>query len=120
MARNSVEGLDKVQKEFNNRLKRIKNVTTKSLIDVAMKLKETSIPLAPIDTGNLRGSTYVNPISPILVEMGYKEEYAIIQHENLDFNHPRGGQAKYLEQPFKENLETYIAYIANKARRETE
>lgn len=118
MARNSVEGLDKLQKELNNRLKRIKGVTTKSLIDVAMDLKSKSVPLAPVDTGSLRASAYVDPRNNY-VEVGYNEKYAIKQHESLDFNHPRGGQAKYLEQPFKENIERYIAYIANKAGGET-
>lgn len=27
--------------------------------------------------------------------------YAIYQHENLEYKHPNGGQAKYLEQPAK-------------------
>lgn len=40
------------------------------------------------------------------VEMGYEAPYAVIQHENLQFNHPNGGQAKYLEQPANEYLGT--------------
>lgn len=36
------------------------------------------------------------------VEVSFNEVYAARQHEELDWNHPLGGQAKYLEQPFKE------------------
>lgn len=38
--------------------------------------------------------------------------YARYQHEGLDFNHPRGGQAKYLEQPFYANVPQYMQDIA--------
>lgn len=33
--------------------------------------------------------------------VGYTTHYAIYVHENLACNHPNGGQAKYLEEPFR-------------------
>jgi hypothetical protein len=39
--------------------------------------------------------------------------YAQNQHESLDFKHPRGGQAKYLEQPLMNNYERYLQSIAD-------
>lgn len=38
----------------------------------------------------------------ISVKVGYQAEYAVYVHENLDANHPNGGQAKFLEQPARE------------------
>lgn len=38
--------------------------------------------------------------------------YARYQHEGLDFQHPRGGQAKYLEQPLYANVPLYMQDIA--------
>jgi hypothetical protein len=38
--------------------------------------------------------------------------YARYQHEGLDFKHPRGGQAKYLEQPLYANVALYMRDIA--------
>lgn len=38
--------------------------------------------------------------------------YARYQHEGLDFQHPRGGQAKYLEQPLYANVPLYMRDIA--------
>lgn len=64
--------------------------------------------LAPVDRGNLRGSGVVMPPDVagdlVEVEFGYggaASEYALIQHERLDFRHP-SGQAKFLEQPVNE------------------
>lgn len=34
--------------------------------------------------------------------------YALRQHEELGYKHPKGGQAKFLEQPFSENEQKYI------------
>lgn len=48
----------------------------------------------------LRGSVEVDQV------------YARYQHEGLDFKHPRGGQAKYLEQPFYANVPLYMRDIA--------
>lgn len=38
--------------------------------------------------------------------------YARYQHEGLDFRHPRGGQAKYLEQPFLAGASGHMQTLA--------
>ena len=65
--------------------------------------------LVPVDTGVLKRSGYVTmPIESntgIRVELGYggpATAYALVQHERTDFDHPGGGEAKFLERPFKE------------------
>jgi hypothetical protein len=50
--------------------------------------------------GDLVGSVVVDQV------------YAHYQHERLDLRHPRGGQAKYLEQPFMAKRDTYLTEIA--------
>jgi hypothetical protein len=46
--------------------------------------------------------------------------YALIQHENTEFNHPNGGQHHYLSQPFFEATagmtERIGAYVMNNLR----
>lgn len=69
--------------------------------------------LVPVDTGALRSTGKVHPLKK-LTGMQYKVDityggqadefkkrvkYAIIQHENLRFLHPKGGMAKFLEIP---------------------
>lgn len=45
-------------------------------------------------------------------EVAFTEVYAARQHEELGWRHPKGGQAKYLEQPLLENADRYQRAIA--------
>lgn len=56
---------------------------------------------AMVGNGVLRGTVTVDQV------------YAQNQHESLDFRHPHGGQAKYLEQPLFANMDDYLRSIAN-------
>ena len=47
------------------------------------------------------------------VEVGYTQSYAIYVHENLNSNHPNGGQAKYLEQPAREIYPQLLSIVRN-------
>lgn len=42
--------------------------------------------------------------------VGYTQQYAVYVHENLEAHHPVG-QAKFLEQPFRENEDKYTGII---------
>lgn len=80
-------------------------------------LRDRSVNRAPIDTGKLRQSCVADKseLNDLVVAVGYTKEvdhYAMVQHERLDFNHPRGGEAKFLENPFNENKEQYQEFIA--------
>jgi hypothetical protein len=51
------------------------------------------------------------------VETSYNTVYAARQHEELDWQHPLGGQAKYLESVVLEDAARYPAIIAAEQRR---
>lgn len=51
------------------------------------------------------------------VEVSYNTVYAAAQHEGLEFEHPLGGQAKYLESVLLEDGARYPAIIAAEQRR---
>lgn len=116
----------------------------KGVQEVAMDLLRRSVRLAPVDTGDLRGSASATvndttvakgtpeggveavagvqpPLKGGRVEgvVKFNEEYALVQHEMVEYEHPRGGQAKYLEQPFLEQQANYREHIA-RAIRETD
>lgn len=113
-----LEGLEDIVKSFNNKLKKIKRYTVKGMQDVALDLRSKSVQLAPIEKGDLRGSGYFEVTETgdqVIGEVGFTAEYAWRQHEDLSYNHPLGGQAKYLEQPFNENTDKYIAHLKNSA-----
>jgi hypothetical protein len=54
-----------------------------------------------VGSGTLKGTVSVDQV------------YAQNQHESLNFRHPHGGRAKYLEQPLFENHEHYLRWIAD-------
>lgn len=73
----------------------------KRLQAAAMEIKGESQALCPVDTGTLRNSAYINDLDNGY-EIGYggaASDYALEQHENLQYYHPVG-QAKFLEMAF--------------------
>ncbi|RJX18507.1 MAG: HK97 gp10 family phage protein [Ammonifex sp.] len=75
-----------------------------ALHDGAEAILTEAIDEAPIDTGTLRRSGAVTDApTEGAVYVSFSTPYAVKQHEDLTLNHPRGGKAKYLEDPFKRN-----------------
>lgn len=113
-----VTGLKQAQRAFSDRLKNIQNYAPKAIKDVSFDLLGKSVALAPVDTGDLRGSGKVDFSNGGLnSEVSFNTPYALRQHEELSYNHPQGGQAKYLEEPFNKNKSKYIKHIEDSVRR---
>lgn len=79
--------------------------------------------LVPLDDGPLRASGFVEPPvfrgREIEVTLGYggpAAPYAIEQHENLDYEHAPGRQAKYLEQPLRESAPHLMGRIGRRVQ----
>lgn len=77
---------------------------------------------APVEEGTLRASGNVEVFeagSGATVVISFRTPYAARQHEELGYSHPKGGHAKYLETPFKQNmprLQPLIAAAVSRAR----
>lgn len=98
-----------------------KQAARDSLVESAYDLAEKAAADAPIDKGDLRANAQVDVDN---VESGefsvyFDLPYALIQHENLDFNHPGGGKAKYLEDQFNANYQKYLDDAAEAVEKET-
>lgn len=52
--------------------------------------------LSPSDTGESDKSGFV-AIDDLTVQVGFTSLVSMLQHENLDWQHPQGGQPKFLE-----------------------
>lgn len=50
------------------------------------------------------------------VYISFNTPYARRQHEELGYNHPQGGKAKYLETPFNANKKKVIKYAERKIK----
>ncbi len=82
-----------------------------ALAGVGGELAQLSRAQAPVETDALRESVRVESKNEG-VEVGYGLPYALMQHERLDFRHPRGGKAKFLEDPFNEHAARFQNEIA--------
>ena len=51
------------------------------------------------------------------VYISFNTPYARRQHEELDYNHPLGGKAKYLEDPFSRNKDKVLKYAAKQVKK---
>jgi hypothetical protein len=137
----TLRGLREVEARLNNALRDIEGVTKSAFMDVVLDLTGEAVRRAPVLDGDLRGSGKAE-INSVVIAMGTKEgtiettgempeavryeatvsfgtPYARYQHEGLDFKHPQGGQAKYLQQPFEEKVDRYIQHMRDSVRRET-
>lgn len=112
-----LEGFVELTKKLNKSISEISSVVEDALLDCGNDLQQKAQDLTPVDTGALRASAFTEAESgsnPSVI-VGYTEEYAIFVHENLEAHHPVG-QAKFLEQPLKENADKYVKYVRDKVQ----
>lgn len=75
---------------------------------VALDIQGRATQKAPVETGHLRESAFTEIVEAgpggVTATVGFnattkdgKFSYALIQHEETEWNHPLGGEAKYLE-----------------------
>lgn len=114
---NRAVGLKEIKDDLRQQLKEHHKRTNQELEDAADYIYSKAISLVPVDTGELQDSIQVDislsPRYPGIIAIatakniytGY--DYALIQEVNEDYNHPHGGQAHYLEQPFREAVEKF-------------
>lgn len=57
-------------------------------------------------------------VNELIGEVAFNTPYATVQHEMVEFNHPHGGEAKYLEKPLNEKAEIYTKNLAEAIDRE--
>lgn len=108
--------IDEIQRRMMDAADRAANVAATDLMGRGQRL-------APVEEGTLRGSGRVERIERadgVEYEVSFNTPYAARQHEELDWHHPLGGQAKYLQQPFLEQVARYERIIAEAVRQALE
>ena len=100
-----------IERQLELALRRNPQKTAQKVTQIALDLQAKSAKLAPIETGDLKSNCHADLSkvkgSKSQATVGYSLPYALRQHEELGYNHPKGGQAKFLEQPFLENEQHY-------------
>ncbi|HQN48347.1 MAG TPA: hypothetical protein PL104_02685 [Caldisericia bacterium] len=115
-----IEGIEELQRNLKNLAKKNVETAKKAMTDIGYDLLMKSRAIVPIDKGILAQDSDAGFISEteliVTYGMGMARDYAVIQHERLDFQHAPGREAKYLEKPFRENIQNYISTLAEKLK----
>ena len=108
----SLKSIQDAKKRLTKFLKTLETVPTDELERTAERIYSEAIAQTPYNTGKLESSVYVkvsrSKTKPGLItgasaiEHGY--DYAAIQHENENYNHPIKGKAHYISDPFKKEV----------------
>lgn len=113
----------RLQRKFKERPKEVLKLAAQSINVEAEAIMAEAKEITPVDLGALRASGLVMPVqfmpTKIRVAMGFggpSAPYAIYVHEDLTANHPVG-QAKFLEQPFRDRLPGMSKRIAERIER---
>lgn len=118
-------GLKEMQDNLHAVQRRTREAMTLAAVKHANRVMDASGALVPVETGALMISGEV--LEPEVTDSGVTVDlvygtseptsnYAIVQHERLDFNHPNGGQAKYLEQPLLAMADDLTQELAETAK----
>ena len=108
----------------------IKRAAFKGLSDGADLVLETSQQRVPVlseadqskgrVSGELKAGAHTIPDEADgRVAIKYEGPYAAYIHEHMDFKHPNGGQAKYLESALNEKRDQVIQMVADEIRSKT-
>ena len=124
VSRVTVSGLAEASKHLTKFIRTVETVPTQILLEEAPRIEETAKIRTPEKTGKLKESVKVRVsrdkrrpglyAQASAFNRGY--DYALIQHENLSYNHPNGGQAKFLESAFVEGVERIERRIEQEVR----
>ena len=98
-------GLPELQQALQRLAQQAQQALVLALDAEANRILEASQPLVPLETGALVSSgTVITGSDGSEVRYGNfgAVPYALVQHEETSFNHPRGGKHHYLSKPFLE------------------
>ena len=98
---------------------KIKKGAAEGIAEGARAIEATAVARAPFRDGDLRNSANTQPVpgsEGLAQAVSFNIVYARRQHEETTWNHPRGGQAKYLESAMDDLAPTVKMVLANHLR----
>lgn len=110
MARNKnfqLEGVNEVTRNLLRAGKIIQRNTQRGMKKAGLFLERKSNEIVPIQTGNLRGSSFVRASGSgvrFAVTIGYTASYAVFVHENLDAAHGSEFNVKHADKISRANV----------------
>lgn len=113
-----VFGAGEIYKMLKYYSKKYPMATGHAIYAEGLEIERESTRRAPVEFARLRASAYTVPPTEqnLTAETGFGTEYAAVQHEELTFQHPRGGEAKYLEKTVYERMPYMLETIRQKIK----
>lgn len=78
-------------------------------------LRGLAVEQTPVEMGDLRNSSSVEPYGDTGARVVYDSVYAAYQHE-VPMNHPRGGKDHYLSDPLRDNARDIVRMMGQPIR----
>ena len=80
------------------------------------RIRKRSDELFPKLTGEMVKSGFTR-VDDLTGQVGYSDWLATLQHENLDYTHEHGGQAKFLEAAADELMPGVVSDVSDRIRK---
>lgn len=130
-----LSGMESVVANIQGAIDCMDRTSVQGLADALLFTATESQQRAPVNTGDLRGSIQVTidnfviasgvkggsinidaglPQTAVKGSVSFNTKYAAAQHEQINYSHPHGGQAKYLESVLVDNKDRLLKLIADK------
>lgn len=87
----------------------------RALQRAAEELLDDSNRYAPKDTGELVDSGSIT-VDDLTATVRYTARHAVPQHEKTEYRHPRGGQAKFLQQAMDDAQSKLLGIVGEEVR----
>lgn len=103
-----LKGLADVTTQIGQLMAKQQDLTEEGMREVVTDIRQRAADRAPKDTGTLRGTAYetvAGLFDEVVGSVHFPEKYAAMQHEHVEFEHPKGGEAKYLEKAMLEKAD---------------
>lgn len=116
-----MSGIDAMQATLKRAASRFPDEVAQAMVAEAKIELQEAKRRTPVDTGALQASGEISSVQrngrsiEVDITFGNSDvDYAVIVHEDLEANHPNGGQAKYLESVLKESAPHMSGRIARR------
>lgn len=130
-----LKGLNDIIESLQEEIDKLQTQSVKGLETALLYVAKESQKKAPVEFGDLRGSVLVEMDNTVIAEgnegggltvtgetpenavsgsVSYNTPYAANQHEHTEYDHPLGGQAKYLESVLTGDQDKILDIIAGK------
>jgi len=114
------EAIDEAPVETGT-LRRSGTVTVGALPENPGQIYQDSLPPKEGGSGKEHKKAFPEPVGKEkAVYISFNTPYARRQHEELGYNHPLGGKAKYLEDSFNRNKDKVLKRAANQVKKALE